>query len=419
MEQRTTKVSYVRKMLEEKIVSGKSSETAKKEVRKQITDVLSILPHLIYTTLHDATCPEIIKKKRLLSAIMSWKSTEISMDTSYMFDITQEKLPPMQDVLKQDVFLCDRILDDVEEYEDMLSEYTMKHIRETVQEFLAKRREGIELFYRYHDRPHRLLDKLLSVYLPLNKDEWENEETLKGYLANKNMIINLDITYGAIYFFVAPKYAKQYNIPHAGKFRTQMFLDDMEMNTDDDNESDMNNDKTHEVYVIFGEWDKTLKTTIIHERQHLINHQLSDYYVDDYLTAGQNEIVAYMKQGMNIDDMKYVLINSGHYDYYDDVLNNEEKWIRNLEQRIADLEEREAPKIVITWQKKNLEKHKKEMEIYKNDHREMWEEYVANIESYIDVAYRIQKANIPNYITLLAITPIRAWKSLLNTYDIE
>lgn len=59
------------------------------------------------------------------------------------------------------------------------------------------------------------------------------------------------------------------------------------------------------------------------------------------------------------------------------------------------------------------------MEIYKNDHREMWEEYVANIESYIDVAYRIQKANIPNYITLLAITPIRAWKSLLNTYDIE
>jgi hypothetical protein len=55
-----------------------------------------------------------------------------------------------------------------------------------------------------------------------------------------------------------------------------------------------------------------------------------------------------MKQGMNIDDMKYVLINSGHYDYYDDVLNNEEKWIRNLEQRIADLEEREAPKIVIT-----------------------------------------------------------------------
>lgn len=88
-----------------------------------------------------------------------------------MFDITQEKLPPMQDVLKQDVFLCDRILDDVEEYEDMLSEYTMKHIRETVQEFLAKRREGIELFYRYHDRPHRLLDKLLSVYLPLNKDE--------------------------------------------------------------------------------------------------------------------------------------------------------------------------------------------------------------------------------------------------------
>ena len=71
MEQRTTKVSYVRKTLEEKIVSGKSSETGKKEVRKQITDVLSILPHLIYTTLHDATCPEIIKKKRLLSAIMS------------------------------------------------------------------------------------------------------------------------------------------------------------------------------------------------------------------------------------------------------------------------------------------------------------------------------------------------------------
>lgn len=67
------------------------------------------------------------------------------------------------------------------------------------------------------------------------------------------MIINLDITYGAIYFFVAPKYTKQYNIPHAGKFRTQMFLDDIDMGVDNDTENGVNDTKTHEVYVIFGE----------------------------------------------------------------------------------------------------------------------------------------------------------------------
>lgn len=111
------------------------------------------------------------------------------------------------------------------------------------------------------------MNQLLAVYRPLDRDDSENEEVLKEYLRNKNMMITLDVIYGSINFFADPSCAQKYNIDSVGRFRKQFFTDDIhpliddeDLMTDDedlmidDGDDEMNPSfKKRDAYVIFGE----------------------------------------------------------------------------------------------------------------------------------------------------------------------
>lgn len=44
------------------------------------------------------------------------------------------------------------------------------------------------------------------------------------------------------------------------------------------------------------------------------------------------------------------------------------------------------------------------------------EAYIIELGRAIDIAERLQKARIPNYIHILAITPVRQWSNLEKLY---
>jgi len=71
--------------------------------------------------------------------------------------------------------------------------------------------------------------------------------------------------------------------------------------------------------------------------------------------------------------------------------------------------------VIIDHEEEILRKAQKELE----DYPQLWEEYIAHIGEYVDIADAFKKAKIPNYLNLLSITPIRKWKKLLKTYSIS
>ncbi len=114
-----------------------------------------------------------------------------------------------------------------------------------------------------------------------------------------------------------------------------------------------------------------------HEVRHLDDIIISEKLdVFDALSSAKMEILANLTEGYNIDSIKDIL-KLWIYDYYNDF------------------------KLI----KRNSETYKKFRQIYEKE-----------LSIALNIAKKIQEANIPNYIDLLAITPVRQWGMLYDIY---
>lgn len=123
------------------------------------------------------------------------------------------------------------------------------------------------------------------------------------------------------------------------------------------------------------DWNLYRKWTKIHESRHADNKLIMpDYWNRDNLTRAKDEIIAYLTDGSNIDRIATILHkkwDDALYDYY-----------KNIE-------------------KENPKRYKALRKLYEQE-----------LQSAISIAEKMQKANIPNYLDILAITPVRQWSHL-------
>ncbi len=127
------------------------------------------------------------------------------------------------------------------------------------------------------------------------------------------------------------------------------------------------------------DWNLYRKWTKIHETKHMDNHILMpDHRNGDALSRAKDEIIAYSTDGSSIERIKNFLFykwDGALYDYYEAIRKN-------------DPERYEKLRIL----------YEKELDIA------------------INIAEKLKEANIPNYIDILAITPVRQWGNLEKIY---
>lgn len=117
----------------------------------------------------------------------------------------------------------------------------------------------------------------------------------------------------------------------------------------------------------------------IHETKHMENQiVMPDHWKWDNLSRAKDEILAYLTDWSSIEKIKNTLFykwDEALYDYYE------------------------------TMKQNNPEKYKKIRALYENE-----------LNTAINIAKKMKEANIPNYIDILAITPVRQWWNLEKIY---
>lgn len=127
------------------------------------------------------------------------------------------------------------------------------------------------------------------------------------------------------------------------------------------------------------EWRAYAIETKIHETKHMDNQILMpDHNNWDILSYAKDEIIAFSTDGRDINEIKTTLFKTGDralYDYYKTIKENDPERYKKL--RIF---------------------YEKELDIA------------------IDIVQKFKTANIPNYVDILAITPVRQWGNLEKIY---
>lgn len=118
----------------------------------------------------------------------------------------------------------------------------------------------------------------------------------------------------------------------------------------------------------------------LHETRHADNQIIMpDHHNWDNLSRAKDEIIAYLRDGSNVNRItEYLHKERGQqalYDYYKDI------------------------------EKVDPERYRKLRELYEQE-----------LQSAIQIAKKMQQAQIPNYLDILAITPVRQWGNLEKIY---
>lgn len=124
------------------------------------------------------------------------------------------------------------------------------------------------------------------------------------------------------------------------------------------------------------DWDFYRKWTKIHETRHMDNQiMMPDHNIWDRLSRAKDEIIAFFAD-----------------------------WKRDIDEISATLHER--------WEQALYDYYKDIKKENPKRYNALRKLYEQELQSAISIAEKMQKANIPNYLDILAITPVRQWSHL-------
>lgn len=409
-------MSYIKSFLKKKVDDWIPLDEAKQLCRRNIMDTLSWIPQMVYDEfLEFFPVPEL--NQHLVTKAIFGASKHIPWDRPHLWDILKE-LPPQRILLKDVSRIYDRIQKEyLKKLEPMVSNQVMHHIQENVMKFLEKRNNAIDLVYLHKDHPEHLLRKLLHWSNIL--EENDDIETMKDYLASGQAKIYIDQIYGVFWLLLSSEIAHS-DTPIAGTFNSDWMTTDepilslseyMESYSDDENEMK----PMKSLYRIFIKKGHKASTRI-HEKQHFLYSLIESgtLFDRDFWNRGQDEILAYMKMGVSIDDI--IRIMHEYYNYYDEEIRHIQKRIDKRNAFIAGCDEND---IRAKNAMKNLKQNEKKLLEYQNTYLPLRNEYLSTIDEYIRMAYKFKAADIENRLELLMLTPIRQRPKLLEIYDIK
>lgn len=211
----------------------------------------------------------------------------------------------------------------------------------------------------YKDNPKKLIAD--AYWIDVWKLKWEVTAEIDG--ANFTFYVHREDDYKLIYAFWDEEVAK--NSPSSGWFASSRSkIPELKWTISVVNWPNDGN--------IYRKWTK------VHETRHMDNQILMPDHslrVSDSLSYAKDEIIAFLNDAKrNIEEIKMVLLkkwDTALYDYYKDM-------------------------------------EKSNPDIYKGVRRL----YEHELITAIDIAHKMLKANIPNYLDILAITPVRQWSHL-------
>lgn len=158
-------------------------------------------------------------------------------------------------------------------------------------------------------------------------------------------------------------------------------------------------------------------TTRMHETQHFVNSLVMPEKNDqDFLERGKDEILAYVKTDVKIEDVIKVM-HGEMYDYYQKEVNHISERIQRRKNFIKENKDN-APDHAIENSKKNLISNEKRLDDYQKTNLPLRNEYLSTIDGYIRMAYVFKDSGIENRMELLMLTPITQRPKLLEIYNV-